>query len=136
MPQDSGPWRGSSRKSAAHEGTRDLPLRPHCGVSERKRRMSLQSLLLSSDEKTVRVIRRILSDFEISVDHCSSAEHAVRKLTRRRFEALIVDSADRDAAESVLKSAKASPSNHRSLAIVLVDSSLGLRGGFELGGHF
>ena len=53
--------------------------------------MSLKSLLLSSDDKTVRTLRRVLSDLEIGVEHCSSAEAAIRKLTRVRFEAIIVD---------------------------------------------
>ena len=53
--------------------------------------MSLKSLLLSTDEKTVRILRRVLSDIEIEVDHCVSADAAVRKITRQRFEAIIVD---------------------------------------------
>ena len=98
--------------------------------------MSLRSLLLSSDQKTVRVLRRILSDLEIELEHCLAPESAIRKITRQRFEAIIVDCLDPAATESVLKSAKASPTNVRAVAIVLVDSTLGLRGGFELGGHF
>jgi DNA-binding response OmpR family regulator len=98
--------------------------------------MSLRSLLFSSDPKTIRVVRRILSDLEIDLEHCPAAESAIRKITRNRFEAIIVDCSDQAASESVLKSAKASPTNARAVAIVLVDSALGLRGGFEVGGHF
>jgi DNA-binding response OmpR family regulator len=98
--------------------------------------MSLHSLLLSSDEKTIRILRRVLSDLEIEVESCFTAETAVRKITRKRFEAVIVDCLDPAAAEIVLKSAKASPANHRAVAIVLVDSSQGMRSGFDLGGHF
>jgi hypothetical protein len=39
-------------------------------------------------------------------------------------------------AGSVLRAAKAAPVNKRALAIVLVESSVGLKGGFEMGGHF
>ena len=42
--------------------------------------MELKSLLLSSDEKTVRVLRRVLSDLEIDVEHCSNADDAIRRL--------------------------------------------------------
>lgn len=98
--------------------------------------MSLQCLLLSSDEKTVRILRRVLSDLEIEVESCFTAETAVRKITRKRFEAVIVDCVDPAAAQTVLKSAKASPANHRAIAIVLVDSSQGMRSGFDMGGHF
>ena len=98
--------------------------------------MSLRSLLLSSDEKTVKVLRRVLSDLEISVDYCSTSEAALRKLTRQRFEAVIVDCSNLDEARAVLKSAQSSPANNRAVAIILVEASVGLRGGFEMGGHF
>src|SRR6202521_1048920 len=97
--------------------------------------MELKSLLLSSDEKTVRVLRRVLSDLEIDVEHCSSAEDAIRRITRQRFEAIIVDGANAEKAGSVLRGAKASPVNSRALGIVLVEPSVGLKGGFEIGAH-
>src|ERR1700687_61522 len=98
--------------------------------------MGLRSLLLSSDEKTVRVLRRVLSDLEIDVEHCSSADDAIRRITRQRFEAIIVDGANAENAGSVLRGAKASPVNSRALGIVLVEPSVGLKGGFEIGAHF
>lgn len=98
--------------------------------------MNLKSLLLSSDEKTVRILRRVLSDLEIGVEHCSSADDAIRRITRQRFEAIIVDAANVGDASSVLRGAHAAPVNKRALAIVLVESSVGLKGGFEMGAHF
>jgi DNA-binding response OmpR family regulator len=98
--------------------------------------MNLKSLLLSSDEKTIRILRRVLSDLEIVVDYCAHSETAIRKITRERFEAIIVDCADPEQAGQVLRGAKAAPVNKRALSIVLVESSLGLRGGFDMGAHF
>jgi DNA-binding response OmpR family regulator len=98
--------------------------------------MGLKSLLLSSDEKTVRVLRRVLSDLEIGIEQCASAEDAIRRLTRQRFEAIIVDCSNPQQAGSVLRAAKAAPSNKRALSIVLVESSVGMKGGFEMGAHF
>jgi c-di-GMP-binding flagellar brake protein YcgR len=98
--------------------------------------MELKSLLLSSDEKTVRVLRRVLSDLEIGVEHCSVVEDAIRRITRHRFEAIIVDGANVEKAGSVLRGAKASPVNSRALGIVLVENPVGLKGGFEIGAHF
>ena len=98
--------------------------------------MNLKSLLLSSDEKTVRILRRVLSDLEIGVEHCSSADDAIRRITRQRFEAIIVDAANVEEASSVLRAAQAAPVNKRALAIVLVEASVGLKGGFEMGAHF
>lgn len=98
--------------------------------------MNLQSLLLSSDEKTVRILRRVLSDLEIGVEHCSAADEAILRITRRRYEAIIVDAANVEEASSVLRGAQAAPVNKRALAIVLVEASVGLKDGFEMGGHF
>ena len=55
--------------------------------------MNLKSLLLCADEKIVRVLRRTLGDLDIVVELCASSEMALRKLTRERFEAIIVDCA-------------------------------------------
>jgi c-di-GMP-binding flagellar brake protein YcgR len=98
--------------------------------------MELKTLLLSSDEKTVRVLRRVLSDLEIGVEHCSAVDDAIRRITRQRFEAIIVDGENIEKAGNVLRGAKASPVNGRALGIVLVESSVGLKGGFEIGAHF
>jgi DNA-binding response OmpR family regulator len=98
--------------------------------------MNLKSLLMSSDERTVRTLRRVLSDLEIDVEHCGSADEAIRRITRQRFEAIIVDGANAEDAGGVLQAAKAAPVNKRALAIVLVDAAVGLKGGFEMGAHF
>jgi DNA-binding response OmpR family regulator len=98
--------------------------------------MGLKSLLLSSDEKTVRVLRRVLSDLEIDVEHCTAVDEAIRRITRQRFEAIIADGANVEDAGSVLRGAKAAPVNKRALTVVLVEASVGLKGGFELGAHF
>jgi DNA-binding response OmpR family regulator len=97
--------------------------------------MNLKSLLLSSDEKTVRILRRVLSDLEIEVEHCTIADEAVRRITRQRFDAIVVDGAKPEDA-AVMKAARSAPVNKRALAIMLVESAVGLKGGFELGAHF
>src|SRR5882757_1960751 len=98
--------------------------------------MNLKCLLVSSDEKTVRILRRVLSDLEISVEHCETADSAVRKLTRQRFESIIVDCSVPDESAAVLRAAKVAPANNRAIGIVLVEPGLGLRGGFDMGAHF
>ena len=98
--------------------------------------MNLKTLLLSSDDKTIRVLRRVLSDLEISVEHFSLSDDVIRRITRQRFEAIIVDCSDPQDAGNVLRAAKAAPVNKRALSVVLVDSQLGLKGGFDMGAHF
>jgi len=98
--------------------------------------MSLQSLVFCPDEKIVRVLRRVLSDLEIAVERCSDADSAIRKLTRQRFEAVIVDCSDEDVASQVLKSARFAPCNKHAVAVAIVDGTTKLRSAFELGAHF
>jgi CheY-like chemotaxis protein len=98
--------------------------------------MSLQALVLCSDEKTTKVLRRILSDLEIAVEFCGDADSAVRKLTRRRFEAVVVDCNDEDMAAQVLKSVRSAPCNKRSIAVAMIDGQTAVRSAFTLGAHF
>jgi DNA-binding response OmpR family regulator len=97
--------------------------------------MNLKSLLLSSDDKIVRVLRRTLGDLEIDVEHCLTSEAALRLLTRDRFEAIVVDCADEGAAE-VLRGARVAPCNKRAVAVAILDASTGLRSAFTNGAHF
>jgi hypothetical protein len=97
--------------------------------------MNLKSLLLSADEKIVRVLRRTLGDLDIGVEHCTNAEAALRQLTRERFEAIIVDCAGPGAA-NVLRGARTAPCNKRAIAVAILDPASGLRSAFEIGAHF
>ena len=98
--------------------------------------MSLHALVLCSDDKILRVLRRILSDLEIAVEHSTDADSAVRQLTRRRFEAVVVDCNDEDMAARVLKSVRSAPCNKRSVAVAMIDGQKAVRSAFALGAHF
>lgn len=97
--------------------------------------MGLKSLLLCSDEKIVRVLRRVLGDLEIEVDLCANADTALRKLTRQRFEGIIADLADPGAIE-VLQSARSAPCNKQAVAVAIVEPEIGLKAVFQIGAHF
>src|SRR5215475_15146837 len=98
--------------------------------------MSLKSLVLCSDEKIVRLLRRVLSDLDIGFDHCTDPDGAIRKLTRERFEAVIIDCTDHKIATQVLKSARSAPCNKRAIAVAIMDGHTGLRSAFDMGAHF
>ena len=97
--------------------------------------MSLKALLLCSDAKIVRVLRRVLGDLEIAVELCADGDTALRKLTRQRFEAIIVDCAD-DGANAVLSSTRSAPCNKRAVAVAIVEPIVGLKAVFDVGAHF
>jgi c-di-GMP-binding flagellar brake protein YcgR len=97
--------------------------------------MSLKSLVLCADEKIVRVLRRVLGDLEIGVDLCADSDSALRKLTRERYEAIIVDITD-DGASEVLRSARSAPCNKQAVAVAIVEPIIGLKAVFSIGAHF
>ena len=97
--------------------------------------MSLKSLVLCSDEKIVRVLRRVLGDLDIDVELCADSDSALRKLTRHRFEAIIVDVTD-DGASDVLRSARSAPCNKQAVAVAIVEPIIGLKAVFGIGAHF
>lgn len=98
--------------------------------------MSLQALVFCADEKVVRVLRRVLSELEIGMELCADAESAIHKLTRRRFEAVIVDCADQHTASRVLRSARSAPVNKRAVAVAIVGARSALGDARDLGAHF
>jgi c-di-GMP-binding flagellar brake protein YcgR len=98
--------------------------------------MSLKALVLCSDEKIVRVLRRVLSDLEIAIEHSTDPDGAIRQLTRQRFEAVIIDCTDLKTATVVLKSARSAPANKRAIAVAIMDGHNGLRSAFDMGAHF
>ena len=98
--------------------------------------MSLHALVFCADEKAVRVLRRVLSELEIGMELCADAESAIHKLTRRRFEAVIVDCADPATASRVLRSARSAPCNKRAVSVAIVGALTSLGGARDLGAHF
>lgn len=97
--------------------------------------MALKSLVLCSDDKIVRVLRRILGDLDINLELCSESQGALRKLTRQRFEAIIVD-CEAQGASDVLRSARSAACNKFAVAVAIVEPEVGLRAAFGLGAHF
>lgn len=97
--------------------------------------MTLKSLVLCSDEKIVRVLRRVLGDLEIEIELCTSSDAALRRLTRQRYEAIIVDCAA-DGAPEVLRSARGAPCNKQAVAVAIVEPMIGLKAIFGIGAHF
>jgi CheY-like chemotaxis protein len=98
--------------------------------------MDLNALVLCTDDKIIRVLRRVLSDLEVGIETCAGADSAVRRLTRTRFEAVVVDCADENVAAKVLSSVRSAPCNKRAIAVAMIDGQTAVRSAFALGAHF
>jgi ActR/RegA family two-component response regulator len=96
----------------------------------------LQALLLCTDESAVRVLRRALSELEIGVEHCSAVDAVVQRLTRQRFEAIIIECEKPEVTSKLLTVARLSPVNKRAITVVIVDGQPAINSALKLGAHF
>jgi ActR/RegA family two-component response regulator len=96
----------------------------------------LQSLLLCTDDTIVRVLRRVLSELEIGVEQCADLDTTVQKMTRQRFEAVIVDCTSQELAAKALKGIRNAPANKRAIIIAIIEGQNSAKGATELGAHF
>jgi DNA-binding response OmpR family regulator len=96
----------------------------------------LQALLLSTDESADRVLRRALSELEIGVEHCSVVDAVIQKLTRQRFEAIILDCGSPELTSKLLTVARLSPVSKRAITVVIVDGQQAINSALKLGAHF
>jgi hypothetical protein len=81
-------------------------------------------------------MRRVLSDLEIQVLSCADGELAIQKITRQRFEAVLVDFSDAVAADQIIRGVQLAPGNKRSVVVGLVDPDVPLGAAFSRGAHF
>ena len=96
----------------------------------------LTALLVSSSEKLQRLVRRVLSDLEIQVISCVDGETAIQKVTRQRFEAVLVDFSDVIAADQIIRGLQLAPGNKRAVVVAFVDPDIPLGAAFSRGAHF
>lgn len=73
---------------------------------------------------------------EVRIEQCSDPDVAIHKLTRNRFEAVVVDCTNEQTAALILKSARSAPTNKRAIAVAIIDGERAVKSAFELGAHF
>ena len=68
--------------------------------------MTLQALLVSTDDSAADVLGRVLPTFGIAMDRSSDPETTIARIQQQKFEALIVDFDNAEMAENVLRQAQ------------------------------
>ncbi len=96
--------------------------------------MTLQALLVSTDDSAAHVLGKVLPTFGIVMDRSSERETTLARLQQQRFEALIVDFDNPEIAESVL--GQAQKLGTEPLTIALVADSSKVRDILSGGAHF
>jgi len=97
--------------------------------------MNLTSLLVCSDDRAVRILRNVLGELEIHVEHCADTVSAANKLAQHSFEAVIIDCND-ERSFGLLKSVRSGQQNRKSVAIAIIDAHTNLQTVFKLGANF
>src|ERR1700722_20758421 len=80
--------------------------------------MTLQALLVSTDDSAADILGRVLPTLGVAMDRSSDPETTTARMQQQRFEALIVDFDDPKAAEDALQQAKKVGSGPLSVALV------------------
>jgi DNA-binding response OmpR family regulator len=96
--------------------------------------MTLQALLVSTDDHAAEVLGRVLPPFGIAMDRCSDLETTRTRIQQQKFAALIVDFDNPEGAEEVLQQAK--KLGTEPLSIALVADAARVRDVLTGGAHF
>jgi CheY-like chemotaxis protein len=98
--------------------------------------MTLQALLVSTDDSAADVLGRVLPDYEIALDRSSNAETSLARIEQHKFDALIVDFDDPSHAAEVLQHARLITSGRPPLTVALVADPARVRDILTSGAHF
>src|SRR5271170_6729093 len=98
--------------------------------------MNFLALLVSGDDSASEILGRVLPGFRIAVERFSDLAAAIHRLQELRFEALIVDFEDPDAASVLLQEARRLNSENPPITVALVAESAKTRHILTEGAHF
>src|SRR5580693_4666304 len=82
--------------------------------------MTLQALLFSTDDAACDVLSRVLPALGIAGERSSDPETAIARIEQQKFDALLVDFENPEAAEAIVEQARRLGSGHPPLTVALV----------------
>ncbi len=97
--------------------------------------MAAQSLVLCRDPRVLGVLEPILNDLGIAAEVCSNRLEAMSVLGAHKFNPVIVDCDDIEGAPELLRSVREFSRNSDSIALSIINGSLGLRDAFDMGAN-
>src|SRR5260370_4929614 len=98
--------------------------------------MTLQALLVSTDDSAADVLARILPAFGSALDGSSNTETAIARIEQQKFDALLLDFGDATTADCVLQEARRIGSGQLPLTVALVADGARVRDILTGGAHF
>lgn len=98
--------------------------------------MALQALLLSRDPEVQRTLRRVMDSANIELDLSNNTEQARLALSRRKYDAFLVDCDDMQNGPTVLRELRQGKSNRSCIAFAVVNGQTTVQQAFEMGANF
>src|SRR5579864_949282 len=96
----------------------------------------LKALLLTRDQEILRVIRRVLETVTIDLEAVTSTDAARQTLTRRKFDAVLVDCDDVQSGCDVIRELRQGRSNAKSIVFAITNKVTTVKDAFEFGANF
>jgi CheY-like chemotaxis protein len=98
--------------------------------------MTLSALLVSADQTSEQVLRRVLEELSIRVESCPDFSRAEFRLAQDRFDVVLIDGDSGKDVISLLRETRLSRLNDATLAVAVVPSQESIRELFSLGVNF
>jgi DNA-binding response OmpR family regulator len=98
--------------------------------------MTLLALLVTSDDSATEVLGRVLPVFGIAVERFSDVTAAVERLHQQRFDTLILDFENTEAADELLQKARQLNSGNAPVTVALIADRARARDILRSGSHF
>jgi DNA-binding response OmpR family regulator len=98
--------------------------------------MNLESLLISRDPALLEVLRPALNKISVNLETCAEIRRGTDLLTRRKFDAVIVDCDDLEHGFDLLKNLRTTQSNSKSVSFAVVNGKTTTQEAFKSGANF
>jgi CheY-like chemotaxis protein len=98
--------------------------------------MTLESLLISKDASLLGVLRPTLEKLAVHVEVCSGVQTGSEMLSKRKFDAIIVDCDDMQGGVELLTSLRKNQSNGSSVAFAVLNGYTTTQQAFQIGANF
>lgn len=98
--------------------------------------MTLSSLIVSSNEASVQVLRPVMEELGMRVEVCSDPARAAMRQAQERFDLLVLDCEKSSDVVALLQEVRSSPANDSVLTVVVAGAQEGIREMFSSGINF
>jgi hypothetical protein len=98
--------------------------------------MGPECLLISSKQDVLRVLLPMLDAMKVKVELCPKPEDGLRKMLRRKFDAVVVDCDQPETSVETIRKVRALSTGKRAIVLAIVEGRAAMRESFHAGASF